>query len=75
MSKASRDELQSQMAEFLAKGGNVESVEAGKRTLNEREVYAKASGRDDLAERTDDYTDRRMRSAENQEGFHHAYYV
>ncbi len=75
MSKPFHDEVQSQIVEFLAKDGNVESVEAGKCTLNEREVYAKTSGLDDLAERTDDYTDRSMRSAETQEGIHHAYYV
>jgi len=74
MSNLSRDDLQNQIAAFLANGGSVEPVEAGKRTLSEREVYAKASGRDDLVERQSDYTDRRMRSAENQEGVRHPYY-
>lgn len=72
MSKLTSDELKNQMAAFLAKGGSVEVVESGSRVLSEREVHAKTSGRDDLA---DSYTDKRMRAAENQEGVHSAYFV
>lgn len=59
------------VAEFLAKGGKIQTVDAGVRAMDERQVYAKASGRDALAE---DYTDRSMRDAENQVGHRNAYY-
>lgn len=55
-----REELEAQMAEFLAKGKAVEVVEEG--------VKAKDRCTDDH------YTDECMRSAENQEYVHNPYY-
>jgi|TARA_R110002072_G_scaffold303138_1_gene495442 hypothetical protein len=71
MSKPTHEELQAQMAEFLAKGKSIETVDSGTRTLSERELYFKASGRID---QKDDYTERQMRSAENQETVRHPFY-
>lgn len=74
MSQDSNTQALDPVAAFFAQGGKIETVEPGVRALSEREMYAKASGRDDLADRS--YTDRRMRDAENQVGLeqHHAYY-
>lgn len=74
------------VAEFLARGGKIQSVEPGVRALSEREMHAKASGSDDVASRAtktrrgseedDSYTERRMIECENQVGLeqHHPYF-
>jgi hypothetical protein len=69
----SNDQALDPVAAFLANGGKIQEVDEGVRTSTEREIYAKASGRDHLAER---YTDRSMRDAENQVGLeqYHSYY-
>ncbi|MFA0809376.1 hypothetical protein [Microbulbifer epialgicus] len=74
MSHDSKSNSQDPVAAFLAKGGKIQNIEPGVRSLSEGEVYAKASGRDDLA--GDSYTDSRMREAENQTVLeqHHPYY-
>lgn len=62
------------VAEFLSRGGKIETVDPGVRALDERDIYAKANGRDTLADRQ--YTEQRMREAENQVALekNHAYY-
>lgn len=74
------------VAEFLARGGRIKSVESGVRVMSEREVYAKASGSDETKSRAqsasraqeedDSYTERQMMDAENQVGLeqYHPYY-
>ena len=71
---APADEAADPVAEFLANGGQIKTVAAGVRAMDEREVYARASGRDFLSQA---YTDRRMREAENQtpQENHHAYFT
>lgn len=61
------------VAEFLAKGGKIQAVQSGLRTMTEREMYAKSSGPDHVA---DAMHARSMRDAENQVGLesHHPYF-
>lgn len=61
------------VAEFLAKGGTIETVPSGKRAMSEREIYLRTDAPDEVV---DDYTERSMRAAENQDGLeqHHPYF-
>lgn len=86
MSQDTQTQTVDPVAEFLARGGKIQSVEPGVRTMSEREVYAKASGSDEVETRVkaanrkleedDAYTERRMMDAENQVGLeqYHVYY-
>lgn len=71
MSDNSNNTNRDPVAEFLARGGKIQTIEEGVRSLSEREIHTRANGPDKKS-----YTERRMRSAENQEGLeeHHPYY-
>lgn len=52
--------------EFLARGGQIEEVEESVRAMTPKELRAKARG--------EDYTDERMREAENEVHVRRPYY-
>lgn len=57
---------QEQYNDFIARGGKVQQIEEGERALTPQEMRRKQRG--------EDYTDARMRSAENEENVRRPYY-
>lgn len=66
MSKPSHSELEDQIADFLLKGGTINQVEEGQSAIAKQKAHERYGN--------DDYTDRSMRSAENQEDVESAYF-
>jgi hypothetical protein len=71
MTKPSHDDLNDQVAAFLLKGGAINEIDEGQRALHKSQVHTRFNPLNKVA---DEFTERSMRSAENQEGVESAYY-
>lgn len=64
-------EIDAQVAAFLAQGGRVQHINEGRRAVSEKAIHVATDANDaEVA----DYTDWRMRQAENQTATRNAYF-